>query len=94
MANYGLLALFEFIELPFVLFEFVVLPFVLFDMFELFMFDMLALVFILLALALVLVFVAVSPQAAPKAATAKTAERAKVFFILKVISCLLKDIVF
>ena len=32
-----------------------------------------------------------SPQANPKAATAKRVERAKVFFILKLISCLLKD---
>jgi ABC-type transporter Mla subunit MlaD len=50
----------------------------------------------LAALAAVFAFVfallaAGSPQANPKAATAKRVERAKVFFILKLISCLLKD---
>ena len=44
-------------------------------------FEFIIFVFILLALVLVLVFAA-SPQAIPNALIAKTAERAKVFFIL------------
>lgn len=82
-----LLATFEFIELLFIEllldeFEFIELLFIepLFEFIVEFIFEFAALVFVLFAF--VLVFES-PPQAKPNAATAKSADKAKVFFIGK-----------
>jgi hypothetical protein len=87
-----LLATFEFIALLFIeplfdVFEFIELLFIeplfiepLFEFIDEFIFEFIALVFVLFAF--VLVFES-PPQAKPNAATAKSADKAKVFFIGK-----------